>query len=183
MTRCTLCFFDHFAAIGAWYNGPASPVPMCTTRVTMDNVSSMDGTTVTILISENEDAGSWIWRHTAGATNIPAAVESCNPQATLVEAQVGFCYPATYSLNSSNNEVPDYTVAGSPMFINQGRRSSGYTPSTPMETARPSSGHPGVVIAAFCDGHAIPLKDEMDQTLFVRLCRPGSGVILNPRDL
>jgi hypothetical protein len=40
-----------------------------------------------------------------------------------------------------------------------------------------------VVIAAFCDGSVRTLKDEMDKTLFVRLCRPGSGVILNPKDL
>jgi hypothetical protein len=50
-------------------------------------------------------------------------------------------------------------------------------------TARPSSGHPGIAVAAFCDGGVRKLKDDMDKTLFVRLCRPGSGVILNPKDL
>jgi prepilin-type processing-associated H-X9-DG protein len=49
--------------------------------------------------------------------------------------------------------------------------------------ARPSSKHPGGVVAVFCDGHFQFLRDNMDKTLFVRLCRPGNAVILNPKDL
>jgi len=49
--------------------------------------------------------------------------------------------------------------------------------------ARPSSGHPGIVNAAFVDGSVRSLQESMDKTLFVRLARPGSGVIINPKDL
>jgi hypothetical protein len=39
------------------------------------------------------------------------------------------------------------------------------------------------VVAAFCDGGTRTLRDDMDKTTFVRLARPGSGVILNAKDL
>jgi hypothetical protein len=71
----------------------------------------------------------------------------------------------------------------SPLFINEGRANSGASILYSTRTARPSSGHPGVVVAAFCDGSVHTLKDDMDRTLFVRLARPGSGVILNPKDI
>jgi prepilin-type processing-associated H-X9-DG protein len=73
-----------------------------------------------------------------------------------------------------------------PLFINEGRRNSDARFTADAEVVRkvrPSSAHPGVVIAAYCDGSVRPLKDDMDKTLFVRLCRPGSGVIVNPKDL
>ena len=77
----------------------------------------------------------------------------------------------------------------SPLFINEGRNISfgGWHtiggPMEPFRKSRPSSGHPGIVVATFADGGVRPLRDNMDRTLFVRLARPGSGVIINPRDL
>lgn len=181
-------FFDHFAEVGPWSDVPTTgTIPLCKTRVTMDNVGAMDGTSQTILISENEDAGNWIWK---GTDNIPVAtVANGATTAVQIEAQVGFCYPFNLTAITANpGETPNYIPSSnptdpSPMFINEGRRSSGFVTTVPARTARPSSGHPGVVIAAFCDGHAIPLRDEMDKTLFVRLCRPGCGVIIKQTDL
>ena len=73
------------------------------------------------------------------------------------------------------------------MFINEGRGLSAvrfaHARFDYIRKSRPSSGHPGAVLAAFCDGSVRTLHDNIDKTLFVRLCRPGSGVILNPRDL
>jgi len=193
-------FFDHFVSMGAWSD--LNPVPnntYCETRVTLDNISSMDGTSMTLLISENEDTGRWIWEDTATATTGVGFPVAASIQ--WIEAHVGFTYPSDLTAINSNpttanpSEAPVYIPvtdqtnglsALSPMFINEGRTSAGnysFSPTPHLRTARPSSGHPGVVIAAFCDGHVQPLKDDMDKTLFVRLCRPGSGVILNPKDL
>jgi prepilin-type processing-associated H-X9-DG protein len=112
-----------------------------------------------------------------------------------MEYLVGFCYPNVLS-GVGTGEIPVYIppmggavvgndddVENSPLFINEGRANSGFTFRHPSRKARPSSGHPGVVMAAFVDGHVQTLKDDMDKTLFVRLCRPGSGVIVNPKDL
>ena len=52
-----------------------------------------------------------------------------------------------------------------------------------VRKTRPSSGHPGVVVVAFVDGSTRALREDTDRTLFVRLCRPGSGQIINLGDL
>ena len=195
-------FFDHLANVGPW--GDVTATELCKTKTTIDNISSMDGTSMTILISENEDAGQWIWPWgNIAATDVYQRVPcACNlhPGPSMIESVVGFCYPNEFTKNAGVFEEPLYvSVSGlgtdggtyngltyqSPLFINEGRRSSGFIDGSlgRARTARPSSGHPGVVIAAFCDGHTQPLKDDINKVTFTRLCRPSSGVILNPKDL
>jgi len=188
-------FFDHFMAVGHWADNPSGT---SRTRVTIDNISTMDGTSNTILLSENEDAGRWIWY--VDNVNIPTATTHLYPISTIIypynddifemEHSIGFCYPNELT-SIADGETPIYiplmrgtdNVEDSPLFINEGRANSGVSIVHSRRTARPSSGHPGVVVAAFVDGGVRPLKDDIDKTLFVRLARPGSGVILNPKDL
>ena len=107
----------------------------------------------------------------------------------FIEPAVGFIFPDELS-PIADGEIPTYIpmMRGidnieTPLFINEGRANSGVTFTSKFRTARPSSGHPGVVVAAFVDGSVRTLKEDMDKTLFVRLARPGSGVIINPKDL
>ena len=208
-------FFDHLVDVGYWSDILSRPSNIrCTTKVTVEDIASMDGTSMTILLSENEDAGHWIWYAdvTGWGVSIPvAASDSCfqnfpfgwgdirppggsgRRSLLFMEEVVGFCYPN--DLGPVPEEIPNYVpllggailngadAEGSPLFINEGRWNSGARFVHSYRTARPSSGHPGGVVAAFCDGHVQFLRDDMDKTLFVRLCRPGSGVILNPKDL
>jgi len=191
--RMYTMFFDHFARIGPW---DGTPVGWCNTKVTMDSITAMDGTSMTILISENEDAGHWIWYYNDEGPAFPKARHVRPPGddgycmcGIDVEDLVGFCYPN--SLTSINSgEQPNYVPLSSltdtetsPLFINEGRSNSSVSITYRSRTARPSSGHPGGVIAAFVDGGVRLIRDDMDKTLFVRLARPGSGVILNPGDL
>jgi len=148
------------------------------TRVTMDNITGMDGTSMTILMTENEDAGKWFWR--TGVTT-PTAQFTTHPDYGgdfWIESEVGFCYPDTFSYG-----VPD-PEGNQPLFINENRQNSGdpVIPGTVL-AARPSSGHPGLVVTAFVDGSVRQLRDDMDKTAFIQLARPGSGVIFNPKDL
>lgn len=197
-------FFDHFAEVGLWSDYTFPPQELCKTRITLDNISSMDGTSQTVLISENEDAGNWIWAGTttlAGNPTLPIAslhtrtlVSSVGVDKHFeIEPLVGFCFPNVLGpiaggsiedpVSPQSSEIPDYTQQeNQPLFINEGRANS-VNPAVGVQAARPSSGHPGVVVAAFCDRHVQVLRDDMDKTLFVRLCRPGSGVIINPKDL
>jgi len=217
-------FFDHFAVVGTWAEWESGNFglaavenrPQCETRVSVDDVSRMDGTSMTILLSENENAGHWIWCwFPADSTNtgsmsgdcgysVPITLELDRPSgatswwgATIypndfsgrTETHVAFCFPGDLS-DIDTGEIPTYVPLQypvdnelSPLFINEGRQNSGVQITESSRTTRPSSGHPGVVVAAFCDGGVRTLKDDMDKTLFVRLCRPGSGVILNPKDL
>ena len=213
--RMYTVFFDHFAYINdVWSDAPAAGTTLCTTKITVDDIASMDGTSVTLLISENEDAGRWIWyaENPANTHNydVPVASNhlatgaSTRPPDGLhnglfireIEYLVGFCYPGVVYRDqlvvpnqeyviyvSANSITPDGLAHHSPVFINEGRSNSGLEFTNPNRLARPSSGHPGVVVSAFCDGGVRPLKDDMDQQLFVQLMRPGSGVILNPKDV
>ncbi|MDR0328606.1 MAG: DUF1559 domain-containing protein [Planctomycetaceae bacterium] len=151
-------FFDHFAYEGKWEDNNGDL--WCKTKISLDDITAMDGASKTILISENEDAGSWIWK----GTDYPVA--SGTTDLTEIEYLVGFCYPNNLSYPGAN---------GQPLFINEGR---GSEPSN--RTARPSSAHPGVAVTAFCDWSVRPLRDGMDRTVFIQLCRPGSNAILNP---
>jgi len=208
-------FFDHFIGAGRWgdnHNGTG----LCRTRVTVSSIASMDGTSMTILLSENEDAGRWIWYADARmqgdltGTFVPVAsrhsvqtgapISPDNDNLWEIEHFVAFTYPRTLL---GADERPEYLPlgynspwgsdtwigweedggGGSPLFINEGRASSGVTVTREGRKARPSSGHPGIVNAAFVDGSVRSLQESMDKTLFVRLARPGSGVILNPKDL
>jgi len=201
-------FFDHFrhyapAPIGPWRDQPSG---LCKTRVTLDDVTAMDGTSNTILLSENENAGRWIWY--SSQTNTPVASTHSAQNANFIypegdnnisnmEQHIAFCYPSLLS-PIADGEIPEYLPAllpdGSPnnvwqpLFINEGRNVQFGADADGIGTdgsrkARPSSGHPGGVVAAFVDGAVRFLRDDMDKTLFVRLARPGSGVILNPKDL
>ena len=196
-------FFDRLFPSGEWRD--ATTFPRSKTRISVDDISKMDGTSYTILLSENEDAGNWIW-HLAGNPNVPIAVNYDTSTFTLADVRpvtnwriacpshFAFSYPGYDS--SGNNllssiatgEIPTYEPIGtvnalSPLFINEGRGNTGVVPMYPSRLARPSSGHRGGVVAAFVDGSVRYIREDIDRTLFVRLARPGSGVIINPRDL
>ena len=196
-------FFDHFTWMGTWsdFTGGFGK-GRSTTRVSMDDVTSMDGTSNTILLSENEDAGHWIW-YDDGDIAVPRTAffagtvtgnwlphEIIGYSGNNTEVLVAFCFPNDLS-SIATGEIPNYTplMPGTenvhqPLFINEGRANSGVSITMHgYRTTRPSSGHPGGVVAAFVDGAVRFLRDDMDKTTFVRLARPGSGVILNPKDI
>ena len=179
--RMYTVFFDHLVGNGLWQGLSAGR--FCNERITVDNISGMDGTTNTILITENEDAGNWIWE---GAPNNPNFVFYRNfPIATNygshpppdrqwidlfeMESIVGFTFPSTFNYDGT---------AGQPVFINE-RRGNSANPAVGTEAARPSSAQPGGVVAAFADGHVRFLREDMDRRLFIQLAQPGSNAIIN----
>jgi hypothetical protein len=66
----------------------------------------------------------------------------------------------------------------SPLFINQGRGNTTLTYGV-YRLARPSSNHPGIVVAAFADRNVRPLNENMDKNIFVWLCQPNSGQVID----
>jgi hypothetical protein len=214
-------FFDNFVSIGAWQS--VKDGVRCEQRQTLAGISSMDGTSMTIMLSENLDAGHWVW-YAKGEPQIPMATHWYSIPTNLtkpatgpwtvdlknslfvvcpndmiesfpgdLEAMVGFCFPT----NASGPEDPPPYIPldsgglgldteQSPLFVNEGRAAHIGTQIANRglgRTARPSSEHPGVVVTTYCDGSVRSLRDNVEPTLFVRLCRPGSGVVLNPKDL
>ena len=175
-------FFDRLAYEGPWADSVATRY--CDTKIKLDDIAQKDGTSLTILLTENEDARKWVWAMN-GTTVLP------NLRAPLldenIEWSVGFCFPNDVDITktaapliTTPNSFVDWGGTDQPLFINEGRNGTAlFGPAT----TRPSAGHPGVVIAAFCDGGVRALKEDINRDIFTKLCRPNSNEILNPTDI
>lgn len=123
---------DDRPADGVFFNRllPNAPVQ------NRDAIAAADGLDVTLLGSENLQAG-W-WTDTA-------------------EADLGMVWLPELGDCSSINRC----------------RNAGQRPHQ-IEYARPSSNHPGGVIATFCDGHAQFLAEQIDYGVFRQFMTPDS---------
>jgi hypothetical protein len=68
-----------------------------------------------------------------------------------------------------------------PVFINVAK--TGYDLMQPYRKARPSSNHPGIAVSTFSDRSVRPLNENMSQDVFVRICQPHSGIIVDLKDI
>jgi prepilin-type N-terminal cleavage/methylation domain-containing protein len=124
--------------------------------VTSGNGAKIDdfkATSKTLVLSENLQAGDW----TYGLQSLDA---------TKIEANLAFAYPNYTGVLSDSN--PTFGT-GSVLFINEELSSSGTPVAT---TARPSSNHPGTVVASFADGGTRPLNENISRVIYVQLCQP-----------
>ncbi len=118
--------------------------PQPNSRITMDDVSSNDGTGSTVLFSEKCGAsitqGWWDAR--------PSAFAFANGISA-----------------TGQNWVPGLGISGTPpsKIINN------VTAALPGYYSQPSSNHPGGVVVTFCDGHTMFLKDALRFDVYAQL--------------
>ncbi|MGQ9576694.1 MAG: DUF1559 family PulG-like putative transporter [Thermoguttaceae bacterium] len=131
------------AANGVLHNLYDFPQP------TMRLADIKDGASSTLLVSENIQATEWFPRE-----------DTMEPRRPL-ESDAGMVWWAT---------EPWPATAG----INRGRNDLIPQPPQPppIEYARPSSFHPGGVVAAFCDGHTQFLDEGIDYRVFRQMMAP-----------
>ena len=124
-------------------------------RITMDDVSSNDGTGSTVLLSEKCGAsitqGWWDAR------------------------------PSTFAFANGisaygSNWVPGFGISGTPpsKIINN------TTAGLPGYYSQPSSNHPGGVVVTFCDGHTIFLKDSLAYRVYAQLLTSNNALASTP---
>ena len=156
-----------------------------TQRVGLEDVSKHDGTTYTFLLSENVNCGYWI------STNLRDFF--CHRDGSAIasndhiEGAVGFCWPRQYDDGgyqpppdtppvryfpfkrncSPLGPTDDEEDGRMPRFLNL-CHTANYTDDW-YQSARPASNHPGVVVAAFCDGGTRVISDTIDEVVFVQL--------------
>ncbi len=118
----------------------------------LEYVSTGDGTSTTVLMSENLQAGNW-YSTTTNALGFGVKLT------TLTAA-----YPSAGGLANQLN-VPLGTAAPSPddWFINRNLS------ATPGAAPRPSSQHAGGVNVIMCDGAGKFLNESMDKGVFMKL--------------
>jgi prepilin-type N-terminal cleavage/methylation domain-containing protein/prepilin-type processing-associated H-X9-DG protein len=126
------------------------------TRLSLDAVSSGDGTTTTLLFAEkngNNQSPKLSWSR-MGAT-APVA----NPDTA-----------------TANLMTRDPTGAAMFAFMHEGRLTTSPPPPTaPLKPAQaatqlyPSANHSGVVVAAFCDGHVKAISDSISYRVYAQL--------------
>lgn len=131
---------------------PASGRPV----VSLDYLSQKDGSSNTIMLSENIQA-TWY-----------APYNSDNKPRYISQGDVGIVWDAN---GSGVCQIKDGTdVVGK---INAGRDKS-VTLTNLYLYARPSSRHPGVVVMSFCDGHQQVVAETIDYHVYRHLMTPDS---------
>jgi prepilin-type N-terminal cleavage/methylation domain-containing protein len=198
-------FFDHLA--GTRPSDSTNDYP-CKVTVSIDYISSHSGTGNTILLSENANNVRWAYWNTDTSSNVGVTVggESevafCYPWNTIFTSMdttsgTGTADPSITRM--AEHGTPDtrwsykgYTDAPLPktsgdnshaaFFINIAKGDeydSAYGSTYRYRRARPSSNHPGIVLAAFADRSVRPLSESMDQRIFVWICQPNSGQVIS----
>lgn len=161
------------------YGPTAFTSPGSVTKSTMDFISTNDGTSYTLLCTENLQAGNWatdpldsnnypyksefqikrntgfVWFITGNANNVapPAASFSTNYNANAIEIN---------DLSKDISSNPDIFAS---------------TTGGGLAYARPSAAHPGGVNAIFCDGHLRFLTDETNYKVYTQLMTPRGKVV------
>jgi prepilin-type N-terminal cleavage/methylation domain-containing protein len=162
--------------------------------VRMDDISKFDGTSYTLMIAENVNAGFWIASEGThfccnrdGTSNSPSPLDNLNSGKDKIEGSVSFCWARDYagsvtgidsiSLEAAQAAPKQYIQFSSDCTLATGDRVprlfnqcvSASFGADWYHSARPSSNHPSVVVTVFCDGHVKALKDSISERVFVQL--------------
>lgn len=132
------------------------PVKIKTTRMTNSFISNGDGTTTTLMLTENADSGNWT---------------------DYRERYVGVIWQAALDPNS-NNPAPGPTYqstlesnASLTVLVMDAETGTGVAMDD-YKYARPSSYHPGGVVAVFCDTHTTFMSSDIDWLVYSLLMTP-----------
>jgi prepilin-type N-terminal cleavage/methylation domain-containing protein len=186
-------------ATGIFWRNDASGFNM-----TQDFVQRGDGTSNTIMIAENVNAGYWadIDTVTSGGITLPTrrdlqtgyigfgiSVAGLPLYANrfdppfyqfYIVAQIAPTGSFNITATPLNTELQTPSQAtGVPFALTDGPRFNDADPNSNLlsatngQTPRPSSNHPGVFCVCFCDGHALPLSQNMDTGVYMRSLSPA----------
>lgn len=147
------------AAMGAFHDGAVTAYPVTPREpvvMTLDYLTQRDGSTNTLMASENLQCDKWAY---VGSSYVAP-----------VEKDLGFNWWGT-GVQSRGGNTP------SVMFgINEDLAGEGLLDAaiswTGFEYVRASSRHPGIVIATFCDGHTRPIREGIDYLTFKHIMTP-----------
>jgi prepilin-type N-terminal cleavage/methylation domain-containing protein len=175
-------FFDHATPLS--YVGKRS-------KITSDFLNVNDGTSNTIMMSENLQAGTWGLNPRNTALPFPSAY-AVRQSAGLVWYLTGnqdntipptATFASSYNVNAIGiNDSAKNAPPGVPTGGNNGgayfATGSASTDLGGLASARPSSSHPGGVNTAFCGGNMRFIVDEIDYKVFTQLMTPLQTAVI-----
>jgi hypothetical protein len=179
-------FFNQAAADynGALYNPAASVFGAGNTnpgdapgpRVTVDFISTNDGTSNTVMVSENLQCSNWATDPTVAGGETPWASEF------QIKQQMGMVFFITQATQNNDPNTSATFYNPDSAGIN-GLALAAPTPvplTDGLNYSRPSSAHPGGVNAFFVDNHYRFLNEEMEYRTYTQLMTPRqNNLVLN----
>lgn len=162
-------------ANGVCHNrGPNIAMPGPT--VSADYISTHDGVSTTVLLTENVNADTWT-----------GDLEPDPEDRVVLEHLVAFNFTGSIT-DIGQNKLGPATVGGVDYrtFIPNYGRADGISArniSDGWRYGRPSSFHPGGMVVSFCDGHQRFISEDIDYLQWIGLCTPnGSNYTAGPND-
>jgi prepilin-type processing-associated H-X9-DG protein len=173
-----------------------------TRTVSLDYLSTHDGSTNTVLLSENVQATQWADPN--GSLRTPWQAETCilwwrwsdyagNPFTPAVYPPTTAAAQAVVTINRGRDDLGTIPVGGyeppNPatqnvnLFDDNHAFTNGWIDPTALPTGatdetdflaygRPSSRHPGGAIMTFCDGHNQFISDSLDYGVYQQIMTP-----------
>lgn len=151
----------------------AAPYNSDSFRMTLDRISLRDGLGQTLMLVENHNSQNWgggNFGKGATAYNYPA-IGSSQTATNVLDCSFVIDMMDDLQMNNmmmSTNQLA-FSVIKTPA-VSAINRNRGLSPGM---SPFPSSTHPGIVTAAFCDGRVRTLNENMDYSVYVTLTSSG----------
>jgi prepilin-type N-terminal cleavage/methylation domain-containing protein/prepilin-type processing-associated H-X9-DG protein len=160
-------------ATGVFWRDPrghfVNPIQRDTFRMTMDRISLGDGVTTTLMLAENTNSRNWGLGNGNYNTGSPTTAFT-----TILDC--GFVVNAwpgggdiTFPSNPVFGTALQLVGPADPLNVLGSSRINGNKSLSRGNSPFPSSWHPNIINALFCDGHVRTLSETMDWTVYVRL--------------
>jgi prepilin-type N-terminal cleavage/methylation domain-containing protein/prepilin-type processing-associated H-X9-DG protein len=132
-------------------------------RMNLDVISSGDGTSMTVLLSEK---------------NNPAFSPQAYYDVAPAAATVNYSFTPTAWARQSGGPLPVFGIPQNPSSATATPITNAVINNTTAAIdgayGRPSSSHPGGVIMAFCDGHTVFIRESVDVNTYCHLLTPNT---------
>lgn len=163
------------------FHDQAAPVP---TKLNMDFLNSNDGSTYTLMFSENIQAFSWTLMDTPNTSAPPSVIATYPPGTGAGQEVQSAIWDQTFVWHAPPGATPPPNAGINDNITAAPERGGA------LAYARPSSRHPGGVNAVFCDRHYRFIADDINYTVYQQLMTPRgssatgttSSLILPPLD-
>jgi prepilin-type N-terminal cleavage/methylation domain-containing protein/prepilin-type processing-associated H-X9-DG protein len=145
--------------------------------MTLDYLSAHDGSSMTLMLSENLDAGSYADPTAQGLPDSSMGMTSMSmdlPYAVL-ESRQAFVWWG--DVDGAGNPTPPYATPFG-RINNPADSGTNGNANFPYTNARPSSNHPGGVNVLFCDGHTRFLSQDIDYQVYCLLMSSNGAQVL-----